>query len=39
MTDIGVQGWSYRWDEDDVPNIPKELGGAFPFLHCISVGD
>lgn len=27
MTDIGVQGWSYRWDEAELPNFPAELGG------------
>lgn len=27
LTDLGVQGWSYRWDEANIPNLPTELGG------------
>lgn len=29
MTNAGVTGWSYRWDEINVPGIPQELGGRF----------
>jgi len=27
MTELDVQGWSYRWDETEYPDIPAELGG------------
>jgi len=28
LTDVGAQGWSYRWDESGYPGIPAELGGG-----------
>jgi hypothetical protein len=28
MTELEVQGWSYRWDESEYPDIPAELGGG-----------
>lgn len=26
ITNTGIKGWSYRWDEADVPGVPSELG-------------
>lgn len=28
MNNTGQKGWSYRWDETEVPNVPPELGGV-----------
>ena len=36
LTDVGTQGWSYRWDESGYPGIPAELGGGSS-AECVSL--